>query len=114
VVTAIIGCLIGIGVGQLDFHSIIVIAYPVLLFIYPITIVLILLNVLPEKYASNNVFRTVVAITFLFSIPDVLSFAVPNINLEGITKYIPFAKQSLGWVLPAFVTFVVVNFVRRK
>jgi LIVCS family branched-chain amino acid:cation transporter len=114
VATAIIGCLVGIGIGQLDFHSIIVIAYPVLLFIYPITIVLILLNILPEKYASNAVFRVVVLITFLFSIPDVLGFAAPNISLEDITKFIPFAKQSLGWVLPALLTFMVVNVVKRK
>lgn len=114
VTTAIVGCLIGIGVGQLDFHSIIVIAYPVLLFIYPITIVLILLNVLPEKYASNNVFRAVVLITFLFSVPDVLGFAAPNINLEDITKFIPFAKQSLGWIIPALLTFLLVNILQKN
>ena len=113
-VTAIIGCLIGIGIGQLDFHSIIVIAYPILLFIYPITIVLILLNILPEKYASNTVFRAVVVITFLFSIPDVLGFAAPTINLEGITKFIPFAKQSLGWVLPALLTFIIISLTTKR
>ena len=114
VLTAIIGCLIGIGVGQLDFHSIIVIAYPILLFIYPITIVLILLNVVPEKFASKKVFRAVVFVTFLFSIPDVLGFATPTINLEPLTELIPLAKQSLGWVLPALVTFIVVNILSFK
>ncbi len=114
VATAIIGCLIGIGIGQLDFHSIIVIAYPVLLFIYPITIVLILLNVVPEMFASKKVFRSVVFVTFLFSIPDVLGFAAPTINLEPITKFIPLAKQSLGWVLPALLTFILVNMLQKK
>ena len=56
IITAITACLIGVLVGQMDFHSIIVIALPILMFIYPITIVLILLNVLPEKWASPIVF----------------------------------------------------------
>ena len=113
-VTAIIGCLIGIGVGQLDFHSIVVIAIPVLLFIYPITIVLILLNVVPERYTSNSVFGIVVLVTFLFSIPDFMGFLAPKVDITKITSIIPWAKQSLGWVLPALLTFIVVNILQKK
>ena len=60
IITAIIASVLGVVVGQLDFNSIIMVAIPVLLFIYPITIVLILLNVLPEKLATSLVFRAVV------------------------------------------------------
>jgi LIVCS family branched-chain amino acid:cation transporter len=108
-VTAIIACVFGVIVGQLDFHSIIVIAIPVLLFIYPITIVLIMLNVLPEKWASSLIFKAVVLITFMFSIPDVLNFVNPSEGLQNIINRIPLANNSLGWVLPALVTFVLVN-----
>ena len=113
VATAILGCLVGIGVGQLDFHSIIMIALPILMFIYPITIVLILLNVMPEKYASPLVFKIVVAITFLFSIPDFLKFMIPPEKLTEVQSLIPLSQYSLGWVLPAIMAFVLVNlFVR--
>ncbi len=112
--TAIIGCLLGIGIGQLDFHSIVVIALPVLMFIYPITIVLILLNVVSEKYGSKLVFRSVVLTTFLFSIPDFLKFIIPVERLEGIKSIIPLAQYSLGWVLPALLTFVLVNLFQKK
>ncbi len=111
VVTAIVACLVGIGVGQLDFHSIIIIAYPILLFIYPITIVLIILNVLPERYASELVFRAVVIVTFLFSIPDVIGFVSPSESLETFIIYTPLAKHSLGWVLPAIATLIVLNLI---
>ncbi|EDP72687.1 hypothetical protein FBALC1_16337 [Flavobacteriales bacterium ALC-1] len=110
VITAIIACIAGVGVGQLDFHSIIVIAYPILLFIYPITIMLILLNVMPERIATPLVFRAVVIVTFIFSIPDVIGFISPSDGLKSITEYIPLAKHSLGWVLPALVAFVVTSF----
>lgn len=109
VLTAILSCLIGVGVGQLDFHTIIMIALPVLMFIYPITIVLILLNVLPDQYASKTVFRAVVLVTFLFSIPDFLKFLIPIGNLQPIIDVVPLAKYSFGWVLPALITFIVLN-----
>lgn len=112
VITAIIACILGVVVGQLDFNSIIMVAIPVLLFIYPITIVLILLNVLPEKLATSLVFRAVVIVTFIFSIPDVIGFLSPSEGLKTVTSYIPFASQSLGWVLPALVIFVLTSLLQ--
>ena len=114
VITAILASGLRVLVGQLDFNSIIVVAIPVLLFIYPITIVLILLNVLPEKFATPLVFRAVVIITFVFSIPDVVGFISPTEDLKIFTNYIPFSNQSLGWVLPAFVAFLISVFVQFK
>ena len=111
-ITAVLGCLIGVLIGQLDFHSIIVIALPILMFIYPITIVLILLNVLPEKFARPIVFKAVVGVTFLFSIPDFLKFIINPENLKGVQSYIPLSEHSLGWLLPAFLVFILVNVFR--
>lgn len=108
-ITAIIGCLVGILVGQMNFHDIIVVALPILMFIYPITIVLIFLNVLPEKYASPVIFRAVVLITFIFSIPDFLGFIIDKESLVPIQNFIPFSQNHFGWVLPAIVVFVFVN-----
>ena len=114
VVTATIASFFGVVVGQLDFNTIIVFALPVLLFIYPITIVLILLNAIPDKYASKLVFRVVVLVTFIFSIPDVIGFLSPSETLTNVIHYIPFAKHSLGWVLPACIGFLIANVVSKK
>ncbi|RSC94886.1 branched-chain amino acid transport system II carrier protein [Tenacibaculum singaporense] len=113
-VTAIISCLLGIAVGQFDVKYIINIALPALMFIYPITIVLIVLNVLPEKYTSTLVFKSVVAVTFLFSIPDFLGFIINPNYLVEIKNNIPFANQNLGWVLPAILSFVFSNLIKSK
>ena len=112
VITSIIGCLVGVLVGQMNFHSIIVIALPVLMFIYPITIVLILLNILKDKYATPLVFRAVVLVTFIFSIPDFLGFIIPAESLNGIKSLIPFSQYHLGWVIPSVITFLVLNLKR--
>ncbi len=108
-ITAVASCIIGVVVGQFDVHYIINIALPALMFIYPITIVLILLNLSPNKFASDTVFKGVVIMTFIFSIPDFLKFIIPVENIEGIINNIPFAKQSLGWVIPAIITFFMLN-----
>ncbi|RDK88215.1 branched-chain amino acid transport system II carrier protein [Marinirhabdus gelatinilytica] len=108
-ITAVVGCIIGVAVGQFDVHYIIDIALPALMFIYPITIVLILLNVLPERFASKQVFRSVVITTIIFSIPDFLQFFVAEGSLDGIKNYIPLSAESMGWVLPALVAFVGFN-----
>ncbi|CAL2079651.1 branched-chain amino acid:cation transporter, LIVCS family [Tenacibaculum sp. 190524A05c] len=113
-ITAVIGCILGVVMGQLDVHDIIVIALPALMFIYPITIVLILLNILPEKLATPTIFKAVVIVTFIFSIPDFLQFFVDKESLVGIQNIIPFSKDQLGWVLPALLTFGVTSLLSKK
>lgn len=113
-ITAVIGCVLGVLMGQLDVQYIIKIALPALMFIYPITIVLILLNVLSEKWTSGAVFKSVVFITFLFSIPDFLGLIISSDKPLTIQSYIPLSEYSLGWVLPAIITFSVFNFKKIK
>ena len=111
IITAVVSCLFGILIGQLDFHSIIVIAIPVLMLVYPVTITLIFLNVLPEKYTPSLVFRAVVITTMIFSVPDFLSTLGMAVEMEAIKKYIPLTNYSLGWFLPALFVFLLVNVI---
>ena len=111
-ITAIIGCVLGVVMGQFNVGYIIAVAIPALMFIYPITIALILLNVLPEKYASPKTFKAVIMTTILFSIPDFLasigSPLTPSVGW-GILDWIPLQEYSMGWVLPTFVVLVLTN-----
>lgn len=114
IATALFSCILGVFVGQFDVKYIIDIALPVLMFIYPITIVLIVLNVLPDKYTAAIIFKIVVFITFLFSIPDFLAFIIDEKYLNEIVPIIPFANNHLGWVLPAVITFIITNIMTTK
>ncbi|MDB4292896.1 branched-chain amino acid transport system II carrier protein [Maribacter sp.] len=113
-ITAIIGCVLGVVMGQFDVHYIIAVAIPALMFLYPITIVLILLNVVPEKFASPKVFKAVVISTCIFSIPDFLGSVGLGDMITGIQPYIPLSKFSMGWVLPAFFIFLITNVFQHK
>lgn len=108
-ITALVSCFLGVLMGQFKVDYIIAIALPILMFIYPITIVLILLNVIPEKFGSSRVFRAVVFTTILFSIPDFLGSIGLSSYIESITRWIPLSKLSMGWVLPALVVFILAN-----
>ena len=112
-VTAVIGSVLGVLMGQFDVGYIIAVALPSLMFIYPITIILILLNVVPENLASPMVFKTVTLTTIVFSIPDFLG-SINIIAPEAETfSWIPLQHYSLGWVLPAFLVFLLGNiFIR--
>ena len=114
IITAAIASGIGIIVGSYQVDFIITLAVPALMFLYPITIVLILLNIVDDKFASKLVFRGVVLVTFIFSIPDFLGFIIPRENLTGIKSIIPLANHSLGWVIPACLVFVVLNIIPKK
>jgi len=109
VTAAAVSSIFGILMGQFPVKFIIDLAVYALMFIYPIGISLIILNLIAEKYASPTVFRTVVGLAILFSIPDFLKFLIPIENLETLYNIIPFSREGLGWVIPSFIGFVLAN-----
>ena len=106
-ITALLGCLLGVLMGQFNVAYIIAVALPVLMFIYPITIVLILLNALPSKWVSPKMFKTIVLITIIFSIPDFLESLGMDLPWKS---WIPLNSFKMGWVLPSLLAFLVIKF----
>lgn len=113
-ITAFLGCLLGVLVGQFDVGYIITVAVPALMFIYPITIILILLNVAPDKWTEPKVFRRVVAVTILFSIPDFLGSIGLGEQITPFVDWIPLSQHQMGWVLPALVAFIASNVIKNN
>jgi len=110
-ITLFFACVLGVLIGQFNADFIIAIAVPALFFVYPLTIILILLNVMPRKWISHWVFKAVVLITMLFSLPDFLH-SLNRTGLDGVRDAIPLGNWGLGWALPAAITFVIVNVAR--
>lgn len=101
--TAVIGCLLGIIMGRFEVAYIIAVALPALMLIYPITIVLIFLNALPSRYAPKEIFRGVVFCAILFSLPDFLETLGMSIPWK---EHIPLSSYKMGWFIPSFVVYV--------
>ncbi len=113
-ITVFIACALGVGIGALSVNAIIEIALPVLLLIYPLTIVLILLNVMPSNFRTKLIMTSVVIATSIFSLPDALKYVVSEELFSNLQQYIPLAEYGLGWVIPASLAFFGTYFYERK
>ena len=101
----IVSCLIGVLLGRTGVEYIIKIAIPVLVLIYPIIIMLILLNLAPDKWTSVLVFRIVVGTAFVFSLPDFISTV--GLPIGDWIDYLPLSSHHLMWVCPAFLSWII-------
>lgn len=110
--TALIACILGLLIGQFDVHYIIDIALPVLMFIYPVSIGLILLNLCPEKWQNPITYKTVLIVIFICSIPDFLHFIISEENIQPWQNPLPLASYNMGWILPAILSFLIVTSIQ--
>lgn len=112
--TVCVAAIVGVLMGQLEVDHIIHIAIPALLLLYPLTIVLIVLNAISKKWTSTTVFKWVAWVTVVFSFPDFLIFINKDAFLPEWISKIPLAAQNMGWVIPAIVTFFIVNLLEKR
>lgn len=102
-------------VANLGLNQIIAFSIPVLMFLYPLAITLIVVSILNPLFQDQAI---VYQLTTLFTLPfAILDFlhALPeglkntmNLDLlsEWAEQYIPFFSIGMGWLLPAVIGFV--------
>lgn len=96
-------------VANFGLNTILKVSVPVLIAIYPVSIVLILLG-LTEKYFGYNKFTyrlVCYTVTFISVVEALLSV---KLNIPFVTELVsslPFFSLSLGWVLPMVLTWLV-------
>lgn len=100
---AIITCLFSAVLAVAGLDYIINLAVPVLVVLYPVTIVLIILNIFGIE--NKNCFILVTAITLIISILEVL-----KINLS----FIPLSTLGFAWIVPAIIAFLIGKVMRSK
>ncbi len=93
---------IGFLISSLGLDIILNIAAPILLFIYPIAIVLMALALLqPFIGEGKMMYRIAVAITFVYAAYD--SFVSLGFNMDWVAKilgFVPLFDLGLGWFIP--------------
>ena len=109
-ITAAIASIIGVLVGSYQVGFIIILAVPALMFLYPITIVLIVLNVLPDKLASKKVFRGVVLVTFLSQHPRFFRLRNSERIFSGSKKSHSIGKRQFRMGASGFFSFYGVEY----
>lgn len=96
--------IIGFSISSLGLSAILGLAVPMLVFIYPVAIVLVILSLLqPVIGNGKTMYRISVTLTLVYASYEVL--ASIGINLDGVRQligFVPFFELGLGWVVPAF------------
>lgn len=103
-----------LAVGGVD--KIIKFSIPILCILYPITIILILLNIFEIK--NKLVYRCATYTTLLVIIIEVLSGVFGLTSLSNLVLQIPLAKNGFSWVIPciiiSLIAFVISKFRNKK
>lgn len=114
-VWAIIFTAISFVISNFGLNAIIKWSVPVLMFLYPLAITLILLSVFGKAFNySKTVYVWTTVFALVAAVIDLIN-ALPEeaavLNLGGLTgfaaKYIPFYTLGLGWIVPSLIGFVI-------
>ncbi len=111
---AVIFSIVSFLIANLGLNSIIAYAVPVLMFLYPLAITLILLGLFGNFFGhSKYVYGFVTGFTFIAAIHDLLNALFNEGSFIGdrvlpvMKNVLPLADLGLAWVLPAAVGFVI-------
>ena len=114
-VWAVVFSLISFGIANFGLTTIVSWCVPVLMFLYPLAITLILLSLSGKFIGSNpTVYRTTTAFTLIAAVFDMIgavSGMIPGSRvLAGLKAFagniLPLYDLGLGWILPAAIGFL--------
>ncbi|WP_082232562.1 branched-chain amino acid transport system II carrier protein [Halobacillus massiliensis] len=97
--------IVSFAISNLGLNEIIAYSVPVLVFLYPIAIVLVILTFIGRFFShSPYIYRGVVFLTAVVSLYDgLVEFGLPMSFAEPFITSLPFAEFSLGWIIPALI-----------
>ena len=96
--------LVSMILANLGLTQILKVSVPILGFIYPVALTLIILGLFHkyiEKYAY--VYTVTVGIVAVFSAVDIFNKNVMMNQWTSVLKYIPFYMEGVGWIVPAII-----------
>ena len=109
--TVIISFLLSI----LGVESIINISVPILVFIYPVMISLILLNLFGKYIKNDYVYKGVVLFTGIIGLIESLeTLGIKNYYTKSVLEILPFSDYGLTWLFPGIIGYILFSFAFRK
>lgn len=97
--------------ANLGLATIISLAVPVLLIVYPACLVMVFLSLFAPRIKNNNIYKIPVAFAVVFSILEVIHTSGAPIDL---LTYFPLQSYGFGWILPVLAGLVIGFFLKTK
>ena len=115
---AILFTLFSFGISNVGLTAIITCSLPVLMFLYPLAITLILLAIFGKAFGHDRiVYVTVTAFAGFAALFDLLNTLPAGLRPEGLIaaagRFLPFFSLGLGWLIPSLIGLVL-GLVLRK
>lgn len=112
---AIITTIVSIIFAMFGVSIIIKIAIPILLFLYPIAIALIFLNLMKNLIKNDNVFvGTVIGAGVVSAYEAMQAMGISVDFLNTLYNLLPFGDFGFAWLVPAVVGGLIFNFIPKK
>lgn len=112
---AIVTTVISIVFAMFGVDIIIKIAVPILVFLYPIAIALIFLNLMKNKIKNDNIFvGTVIGAGVVSAFESLMTMGIDIPALGRIYTSLPLQDLGLAWVIPAIIGGIVFKFIPCK
>ncbi|WP_164214410.1 branched-chain amino acid transport system II carrier protein [Virgibacillus sp. YIM 98842] len=111
-------------IANFGLANIITFSVPVLMFLYPLAIVLMLLTFISPLFNHDRiVYVSTIAVTFFISIFDGLKALTDSLGIDHFGFMVPFVSffentlpmydQGLGWLMPALIVIAITGVVSR-
>ena len=84
-------------------ESIIAFSEPILVFMYPVVIVMILLTIMSGDKPNKSIYKYAVYATLIVSTLEILNMFGILTSVSQVIEYLPFESWGLPWVVPAVI-----------
>lgn len=112
---AVVTTIVSIIFAMFGVDIIIKLAVPVLVFLYPIAIALIFLNILKNKIINDNIFvGTVIGAGIVSGYEALQAMGITLSFLEKIYSSLPLESLGLAWIFPAIIGGIIFKFIPNK
>jgi len=108
---ALITCVFSAILSATGVGFIVDIAVPILTLLYPVTIILIALNVF--KCNNSNIFKSSIYTGLSFSLLEVVSKSGILPGAESIFNLVPFSSEGFAWLIPTITVSLLVKFFEK-
>ncbi|MFW8053663.1 branched-chain amino acid transport system II carrier protein [Vagococcus fluvialis] len=122
-----VGCIfLSAVIANVGLNQIIAISLPVLMFIYPLAMTLIILGILDPFIGDKQwIYKTTTYFTMFASFFDALNYLPGNLKelpvIESLLKvansYLPFFEMGMSWLVISFIGFIVgvlISYMNKK